>query len=156
MFKNKLLKSTLLLGVSAAALSSCAILHHVQLGQIDNRNQDVAIPFEVLVSETGINTKEIGDIARSTNSRGGENLGKAADIIGLFQFGPRTGNIVYNERYAERVVYEIYQRCPSGKVTGLMSIREMRKYPVVSGEIVKITGYCLKPKNQAPKIEEEI
>lgn len=155
MFKNQILKSVLWFGVSTA-VSSCAILHHVQLGQIDNRNQDVAIPFEILVSETGINTKEIGQIARSTNSRGGDGLGKAADIIGLFQFGPRTGNIVYNEHYAERVVYEIYQRCPSGKVTGLMSIREMRKYPVVSGEIVKVTGYCLKPKTQAPKIEGEI
>ena len=33
--------------------------------------------------------------------------------------------------------------CPSGKLTGLMSVRESRKYPVISGEIVKVTGYCV-------------
>lgn len=123
--------------------SSCAVLHHVQVGQIDSRPTDVAIPFEILMSETGVSTEEIGGIAKS----GGSNeIGQAAAIISMFQIGPKTGVQVYNEHYAEKLIYEIHQKCPSGRVTGLMSIREMRKYPVISGEIVKVTGYCLKGK----------
>lgn len=128
----------------AFSLSGCAVLHHVQVGEIDNRDNKAQIPFEVLMSETGVNTQEIEAMARATNSKGGDNVGDAAAILSLFQMGPRTGNLVYNPRYAEKLVYEIHQKCPSGQITGLMSIREMRKYPAISGEIVKVTGYCLK------------
>lgn len=127
-------------------LSGCAILHHVQVGQIDNRDSQVAIPFEILMSETGVNTQEVAAaahaISRANNGNG--DAGRAVAILGLFQMGPRTGNLTYNPRYAEKLVYQIYEKCPSGNVTGLMSIREMRKYPMVSGEIVKLTGYCRK------------
>lgn len=135
-------------------LSGCAILHHVQVGQVDNRNNFVQIPFEILMSEVGVSTEEIGKIAKSTRSNGGDNLAGIAEIVSLFQMGPRTGNLTYNERYAEKLIYEIYQKCPSGAVTGLMSIREMRKYPVVSGEIVKVTGYCRKARQQAPDVSQ--
>lgn len=143
-----------LLVLSSLLLANCAILHHVQVGTVDNRSSKVAIPFEILMSETGINTEEIGKIARSTHSRSGDQVGDAAALISLFQIGPRTGNPIYNPGYAERLVYEIHQRCPSGQVTGLMSIREMRKYPVVSGEIVKVTGYCLKDRIPASEVQE--
>lgn len=96
------------------------------------------------MSEMGVSTEEIGKIANSMNKSGNSDVGNAAAIVSLFQIGPKTGLQVYNERYAEKLVYEIHQKCPSGRVTGLMSIREMRKYPVISGEIVKVTGYCLK------------
>jgi hypothetical protein len=129
---------------SVAILSSCAVLHHVQVGQIDNRSGQVAVPFEILMSESGVNVHEIGALARAARSNAGDAAAGAAAIVSLFQFGPRTGNPVYNSHYAERLVYVIHEKCPSGRVTGLMSIREMRKYPVVSGEIVKLTGYCLK------------
>jgi hypothetical protein len=127
----------------------CAVLHHVQVGQIDNRTaKSVAIPFEIMMSQTGISTEEISALAKAANSRNGDNASGAAAIVSLFQMGPRTGNLVYDEKYASRLVYEIHQKCPSGRVTGLMSIREMRKYPVISGEIVKVTGYCMKDRTK--------
>lgn len=136
-----------LFGVSLLILlaSGCAVLHHVQVGQVDDSDPSAAwIPFEVMVSETGVNLQEAGDIARSTRSQGGDAAGDAAAIIALFQMGDRTGNPVYNERYAEKLIYAIHEKCPSGRVTGVTSIREMRKYPAISGEIVKVTGYCLR------------
>lgn len=133
-------------------LYGCAFVHHVQVGQIDNRNSEALIPFEIMMSEVGISTEEIGAMAKATKSNGGDKVSDLAAIISLFQFGPRTGNITYNQNYAERMVYEIYQKCPSGKVTGLMSIREMKKYPAISGEIVKVSGYCRKARVQPTAI----
>lgn len=134
-------------GFAAAMLmqAGCAILHHVQIGQVDGRDGNSAwVPFEVMVSETGVNTEEIGRYAKAANNGGNNAVSDAAAIVSLFQIGPRTGNLVYNPSYAEKVIYLIHEKCPSGRVTGLMSVREMRKYPAISGEIVKVTGYCLR------------
>lgn len=147
------MRNTLSLAMAATLLligSGCAALHHVAIGQVDNTHENVAwIPFEVLVSESGVAIEEAGKIALATNTSGGDALGNVAAIIGLFQMGPRTGNPVYAERYAEKLMYVMHEKCPSGRITGLTSIREMRKYPVISGEIVKITGFCLKPKKES-------
>jgi len=125
-------------------LCSCAQLHHVQIGEVVSHPDYVQKPFEIKISETGINLNEAVDVVKAV---GGKHRSKeaedAAAIIGLFQMGPSTGNPVYVKDYAKNLIQLIYEKCPSGKVTGLMSIRETRKYPVVSGEIVKLTGYCL-------------
>ncbi|CAE77975.1 hypothetical protein predicted by Glimmer/Critica [Bdellovibrio bacteriovorus HD100] len=141
----KVLSPVLVLG-----LSGCAVLHHVQVGSIDNRNTAVQIPFEILMSEVGVSTEEIGGLLKASNTQGGDDAAGIAALISLFQMGPRTGNVTYNQRFAEKLIYEIYQKCPSGNVTGLMSIREMRKYPAVSGEIVKVTGFCRKARQAPP------
>ena len=131
--------------------SGCAILHHVQVGSIDNRTDKVVlIPFEVKMSETGVSTEEAGRIAHAAGGNG--DAGKALAFLQMFQIGPRTGNPVYDENYAKKLVYEIHQKCPSGRITGLVSIREMRKYPVISGEIVKVTGFCIKNKLEGKSI----
>lgn len=127
----------------ACLMSGCAVLHHAQIGNIDNRNGIQKTPFTVMVSETGVSTEDISRIAKATNSKAGDSASSLAEIVALFQMGPRTGNPTYNPKYAEKLLQEIYKQCPSGKITGLMSIRETRKYPVISGEIVKITGYCM-------------
>lgn len=160
MMKNKRSQVSLrlvpfLIATSMGLLSGCAHLHHVQVGQIDNRNALIDVPFEVLMSETGVSTEEIGAIARATRTGAGKDAGNVAAIIGLFQMGPRTGNPVYNERYAEKLVYEIYRKCPSGRVSNLVSIREMRKYPVISGEIVKVTGVCREARTTAQLSKSE-
>ena len=143
-----------LLSVLAAALSlsSCAHLHHAQLGQIDNRSDMVGIPFEIKLSEMGVSTEEAGHIARALGAKGAN---EAAALIGLFQMGPRTGNLVYDEHYAENLIYQIYKECPSGQVTDLMSVRETRKYPVISGEIIKVTGTCRRAKTAAAPSNDE-
>lgn len=132
-----------------AGFSSCAVLHHVQVGQIDNRDSLVDVPFEIKVSEMGVSLEEAGRVARVIGGNAGQAASGLTAIISLFQFGPRTGNPVYTETYAEKLIYDIYEKCPSGRVSDLVSIREMRKYPVISGEIVKITGVCRSPKTTA-------
>jgi hypothetical protein len=125
-------------------LSACAQLHHVQYGEIVSHPDYVQKPFEVLMSETGVNIQELKEASKLfMNERSGQAAEDLAGIIGLFQMGPRTGNPVYVKDYAKNLIQVIYEKCPSGKVTGLASIRETRKYPVVSGEIVKVTGFCL-------------
>jgi len=125
----------------------CAALYHIQLGDIDNRNEFIKIPFDIKVSEVGVDLKQSGkviDILGRNKNKQGE---RAGNFIEMFQMGPRTGLPVYSTKWAEQIIYKVYEACPSGKVTGLMSIRENRNYDVVSGEIIKVTGFCLRPKS---------
>lgn len=139
------MKNLILLFLAA----SCAYVHHTQVGEIKSHPDFESIPFEVLVSETGFNIQEAGKIGAAviSDKNAGDNLKAVAAIISLFQMGPRTGEPVWSsDTYADKVFVGLYEKCPSGQITGLTSIREMNKYPVVSGEIVKITGFCLKKK----------
>ncbi len=123
-------------------LSSCAIKHHVQVGDIERIPGKKLTPFDIKLSETGVNFKEAGNIISAVGRDGGKSE-KIAEIIGYFQMGPKTGNGVFDEKYADVVPELILKKCPSGKVTGLLMVRETNKYPVVSGEIVKVLGYCI-------------
>ena len=126
----------------SSSLIGCAVLHKVQISEIDNRGK--LTPFEIKVSETGVDLNDIRNIQRGLfNTKDGNKVGDALAIVGLFQMGPRTGNIVFNEDYAMNLYKALHAQCPSGEVTGVTAIRETRKYPVISGEIVKIKGYCL-------------
>lgn len=137
-------------------LSGCAVLHHVQVGEFDNRAPGRA--FEIKVSETGVDLNEARQIQQSLfkDSREANAIGDAAAIIALFQMGPVTGNPVYTSKYAENILRAIREECPSGKITGLMSVRETRKYPVVSGEIVKVNGICLDGRSPAANSTEAL
>lgn len=132
-------------------VSSCAQLHHVQVGEIDNSSKYALRPIEIKVSETGVNFEEAGRIVQSLNSSsvGRRDVGGVTGLIALFQMGPKTGNPTFSESYAKNLVNDLYKDCPSGKLTGLVSIRETRKYPVISGEIIKIKGYCMLPRTSA-------
>lgn len=138
----------------AVSLSGCAALYHVQVGEVDSRSGP-GTPFDIKVSETGVSTEDIKTIGKATNTQAGKNASELADIVALFQIGHRTGNPVYDAKYAENLIREIHKVCPSGRVTGLMSVRESRNYPVISGEIVKIKGICLKPRSPAALAEGE-
>jgi hypothetical protein len=125
-------------------LSSCAQLHHVQIGEIVSHPNYVQKPFEVKISETGFDIGEAIEISKTfMNKQDQQGADNISSIIALFQMGPRTGKPVYVKGYAKNLIQVIYEKCPTGKITGLMSIRESREYPVISGEIVKVTGYCL-------------
>lgn len=129
-------------------LGSCAVLHRTQIGEIDQRPGIELTPFEIKVSETGVDLKEVTAIQRGLfkDSREAKAAGDLAAIISLFQMGPKTGNPVYSDSYARDLVKALHNQCPRGSVTGVTSVRETRKYPVVSGEIVKIRGYCISKK----------
>jgi hypothetical protein len=66
-----------------------------------------------------------------------------ANIVSLFEFGPKTGEVVFNDTFADNVAEEILARCPSARVTGVMSVRESTSYFAVSGEYVTIRGFCI-------------
>ena len=131
-----------------AGTSGCAILHHVQFSDLDNRSQFVMVPIEVKVSETGVDLGDVSAISNGAlkNSGNQQAVGDALAVLQSFQIGPRTGPPVYSDKYAEKIIYQLHTQCPSGKITGVQSTRETRKYPVISGEIVKITGFCLREK----------
>lgn len=130
----------------------CAHLHHVQLGDIDSTSGP-GEPFEVKVSETGVDLHDIKTAQQIflKDNKAAERFGNAAALVGLIQMGPRTGNPVYVEKYAEGILKAVERQCPSGRITGLTSIRETRKYPVISGEIVKVKGLCVGSRSAAKK-----
>ena len=126
--------------------TGCTKLHSVQLGNIDSQTLLTSQPFEIKVNEIGVNTEEAVAIAEAiaTATGHGEEVSAIGDIIELFQMGPRTGNPVFNVKYTDRIADILRQECPSGRITGLMSIRETAEYPVISGEIVRLVGHCMK------------
>ena len=135
-----------LLLICVLALSSgCAFLHHAHVGDIDNREGYELRPIDIKMSETGISLQEATEVVKALNnsSQGQKDIAGVSEVIGLFQMGPKTGNTVYNDTYAHSLVYKLHEACPSGMITGINAIRETRKYPVVSGEIVKVTGFCM-------------
>ncbi len=125
-------------------LLGCASLHHVQVGTIDNRNSQKMRPVEVMVSGTGVNIDDVKQLSNQIlgSKRGGKQAGQAADTFDSFQMGPKTGEIVYDEHYADNVAQLLKEKCLQGKLTGITSIRETMKYPVISGEIIKFRAYC--------------
>jgi hypothetical protein len=130
------------------ALLSCAYIYQVQLGEIDNRDVFEKTKFEIKLSELGVNIDEAGALIGAVAKIDKDKSNKASGIIKLFQFGPSTGNPVFSDKYTENILSLLREKCPQGRVSGLVSIREMNKYPVVSGEIVKVTGYCLTKKDR--------
>lgn len=124
--------------------TGCATLYQIQISDIYGAAGAVS-PVEVKVSETGIDVQQAANLAaifvpsRQVRSE----VRSVGAIVGLFQYGPKTGNPVYSEIYADQVVRELVRSCPSGRITGVVSVRERRSYPVVSGEVVKIGGLCV-------------
>ncbi len=125
---------------AALALAGCSQLHRTQLDEIDTQH-GVLRPFEIHVSETGVSTRAIGTVVSvATRSAKASQL---ASIISLFEFGPKTGEVVFDDTFADNVAEEILARCPSARVTGLMSLRESTNYYAVSGEYVTVRGFCI-------------
>mgnify|MGYP000125203574 CR=1 FL=1 len=124
-------------------IASCARLDHVQIGDIDQRQGDL-VKFSVQVSELGFDAAGVAEIARaSTTGSTSREMQQIRDILALMNMGPRTGNPVYNDTYAQRVLNYVYAECPSGKLTGLTSVREAKGFGPVTGEIVRIDGFCI-------------
>ena len=139
------MKKFFLYAIPLLLVTGCAQLHHVQVGDIDAPPGRSLEPVEIMVSETGVNLKEAADIAAAftRNNKTQQQIKDLQAIISLFQMGPVTGNPVYVENYTQTLPEIMKAKCPSGHLTALTSIRETRKYPVISGEIVKIRGFCV-------------
>ena len=124
-------------------LTACARLDHVQIGEID-QSQGSLTPFTVQVSQFGFEAAAAAEIGRvASQGQASQNFQEIRDILALINMGPRTGNPVYDDEYANKVMEYIYTECPTGKLTGLTSVREAKSFGPVSGEIVRISGYCI-------------
>lgn len=131
----------LLLGLTQIA---CAELHSTAVGEIDGPLRG-GQPIDLKVSDTGLNVGEAASLAGalSGSKRGGRQADSLNNVISLFQWGPKTGNPTFSEDFADELLNRLQQACPSLRVTGLVLVRETNKYPVISGEIVRLKGYCL-------------
>ena len=133
-----------IVGLSLLMLGGCSQLHHVHIGEID-QSQGTLTPFTLKVNELGFDAAKaakIGaDVAKSASAS--EDLEIVAFILAISNFGPKTGNPVYNDAYADQVLAEVIKVCPSKKLTGLTSVREATNVGPVSGEVVRINGYCI-------------
>ncbi|MEM7179333.1 MAG: hypothetical protein AAF518_00355 [Spirochaetota bacterium] len=128
--------------------SNCAALHQFSLGDIDSRHAKLK-KFTIMKSELGIEVAKTagkaGYILKRSgviNKRDAKRIKALSFILSISNMGPRTGKAIYDETYLDKLAWKIYEKCPSGKITGLTSIRESAKYVVISGEIGKIIGYC--------------
>jgi len=124
--------------------TGCANMYNEQISDIDSTRGRL-VPFEVQASSTGVSVHDSAVVAKALapNQRVRRQAGIAEDIIALTQWGPQTGEPTFDEDWADGLVSQVLARCPSGHVTGLSARREAMKYPVISGEIVTIKGYCI-------------
>lgn len=129
----------------------CAHMHHYSIGEMPGSNTK-AERFEVKVSETGVDVGEATALARAiSKSSSFDRAAKTTnDIWNAITFGPTTGGKVFSDTYPDVLAEQVRNACPNGTIVGLTSIRESNKYPVISGEIVRIIGYCRK--NEGPKL----
>ena len=120
-------------------------MHHISVSDVDSETILKGRKFEIKVSETGFDLKEAKEISKlAIHSQKGKDAADGIEgIISLFQMGPKTGNPILDDSYADSIFDKLKVKCPSGKISGLMAIRETADYPVISGEIVRITGFCL-------------
>jgi len=134
-----------LCGVMALG-QGCAVLHSAQVGDIDSQTVLNGKRFEIKMVEVGVDIDGTSDFASDIGGRYGRE--KETDAIGdgvkISNLGPTTGNPVFRVDYSDALIERIKWECPSGKVSGLMSVRETAKYGLVSGEYVTLVGYCEK------------
>ncbi|MCL9782297.1 hypothetical protein M9194_12755 [Vibrio sp. S4M6] len=139
------LKTLALSVISSVFLCSCSQLYHVQLGEIDQTQGELA-PFSVKVNEFGLDVSTTARIGSSvaTSEAASENMQDFGEIFALMNLGPTTGNAVWNSHFADKIMQLVKAQCPGQKITGLTSVRESSDYGTISGEIVRVDGYCIK------------
>lgn len=123
---------------------SCAFVHKHQVQDINHKILK-GKKFEFMLSEVGVEVAEGVRIlgALSNNRNTNSSAQSVAGVIELFQMGPRTGRPIYNLNFTNKLTEKIITACGKQEVSGLTFLREMNKYPVVSGELIKVSGYCI-------------
>lgn len=135
------MKVFVILGIFLAA--GCARLDSVQIGSIDQSHGNLR-PISVRISETGLDAAAAAEVARNlARGEAAKQFEALRNILAAMNTGPRTGNPVFVEDYAEPLLGYLLNECPGGRITGVQSIREGKTYGVVSGEIVGAKAYCI-------------
>jgi len=138
------MKGWLLAGVTLLG-TGCAHLHQLQIADIDSSGGRLE-PFEVSVNATGLSVSDSAEVAKlfATSEHSKKNIDNAEQLIAMTQMGPKTGDPTFSDDWADGAARQVLERCPTGRVTGLSARRETMDYPVISGEIVTIKGYCIR------------
>jgi hypothetical protein len=131
-------------GAVLALVQGCAVLHSAQVGDIDSQTVMNGKRFEIKLVEVGVDIDGARDLASDIGKSYGrqKETDTVGDAIQISNLGPTTGNPVFRVDYSDHLIERIKWECPSGKVSGLISVRETSKYGLVSGEYVKLIGYC--------------
>lgn len=128
---------------AAIAMAGCARLDSVQIGSIDQTQGDLT-PISVRFSETGFDAAAAAEIGRiASDGQAADNFEDLRNILALMNMGPRTGNPVYDDQYAEKLLTYLRNECQSGQLTGIRAIREAKSAGPVSGEIVGVDAFCI-------------
>ena len=151
---NRMARS-LLVSVVGMWMASCAVLHKVQLAEVDGENVSKGKKISVKVSETTVDFNEAGRMIRNigvlARSREANDLGRAFEYYAFFfQFGPMTGTQVFHELYARNLPDALATQCRGGRLTDVISVREARSYTIVKGEIVRVDAVCVGGKGDKP------
>ena len=141
------IRTTFRLSLAVSAIvwaSGCAHLHSAKIGE-RRLPPENATAFESKVNETGFNVQEATAIVKAVaGSKSG--ISKGADTVNKIyewiSFGPKTGNTVLDDKYADNSGKVAQMKCSPNRTVGVVTYRETMKYPVISGEIVKIEGLC--------------
>lgn len=133
-----------MLAFFALAAAGCASMHNQQITDIDSTRGTLS-PFEIQASATGVSVQDGAAVARALapDRQSRKQVSWVESIIALTQMGPKTGEPTFSDDWADGLVSQILKRCPSGQITGLTTRREAMKYPIISGELVTIKGYCI-------------
>lgn len=137
-------RATWLGAALASGLWGCANAHHVQISDIDS-TQGKLEPFELRLNATGISVSDAASVGKALSDSPAtrRKVDQLETIIALTQMGPKTGDPTLSDDWADAAAQQLLARCPSGRITGLTTMRETMDYPVISGEIVTIKGYCI-------------
>lgn len=114
-------------------LGGCSVPYHVSVGDIDARNMDQMKRFEIELLSGGLDEEAVVSYFSDT----------ASSFLSWFSMGPRTGRAIRKPSIGGSLIEEIYKKCPSGQITGLLTVRESKTYYFYSKEIVRISGYCI-------------
>lgn len=124
--------------------SGCARLDRVQIGDIDQSRGEL-VEVEVQLSELGLNMAGIAETGRiATQGQASQDFKELRDILALINMGPKTGNPVFNDTYAQRLQEYLLVKCPSGRLTSIRSVREAKGLGPVTGEIVGVKADCIR------------
>lgn len=121
------------LALLCTQMLGCATLHHVQIGEIDNRDYDNVSRFEVNMGRVSI---DADNLLMELSNRG-------SDVLSLFSMGPRTGTPGGTAGISGDLLERLLDACPSGKITGLTSTRESTNYAYAANESVRVSGFCI-------------
>ncbi|MCP5325204.1 MAG: hypothetical protein H7A09_02615 [Oceanospirillaceae bacterium] len=124
--------------------SGCARLDRVQIGDIDQSRGEL-VEVEVQLSELGLNMAGIAETGRiATRGKASQDFKELRDILALINMGPKTGNPVFDDTYAQRLQEYLLVKCPSGRLTSIRSVREAKGFGPVTGEIVGVKADCIR------------